>query len=211
MVKLDKGDEPHVLVKYGKRWTEELLRKLEKGERISDYLLTRYAHPDVKAALVKETNGKCAYCESPFTHVTYGDVEHITPKSLDERLRFVWTNLTIACDVCNQNKSNYTGLLDPYECEPRELFEYFGPLMWAVHSHESAQLTEELLDLNRAGLLERRRERLEYIRRLVDSANAKVPAVRDAMLKRAWKEVESSKPFSACSREMLCRLLPQDH
>ena len=207
MVRLDKGEEPEVLKNNGAKWTRELLRKLAAGEAITDYLLTRYAHPKIKEALISETSGKCAYCESPFTHVTYGDVEHIVPKSIDERLRFSWPNLTIACDVCNQNKSNHVGIVDPYESEPRDLFKYYGPLMWAVPHSDEAQLTEQLIDLNRPGLIERRRERLDYIRRLVDSARTKSDSVRDAMLQTARREVGPTKAFSACSTVMLNQLL----
>ncbi len=207
MVRLEKGAQPDVLVRHGQQWTDELLRRINAGEVISEYLLSRYSHPQIKAALIAETSGKCAYCESPFTHIAFGDVEHIVPKSIDARLRFAWANLTVACDVCNQNKSNHLGIVDPYVSDPIDMFEYFGPLMWAALGNDVAQLTEELIDLNRPGLVERRRERLEYIRRLVDSALTKPVAVRDAMLERAWREVEQTRPFSACARAMLGKLL----
>ena len=34
-----------------------------------------------KPQLLKESRGKCAYCETPTAVVAYGDVEHYRPKS----------------------------------------------------------------------------------------------------------------------------------
>jgi uncharacterized protein (TIGR02646 family) len=182
------------------------LQKIEAGDQPTKYLLGRYAHPEIKAALLAETNEKCAYCESPLRHVTYGDVEHIVPKAAQPTLRFSWRNLTIACDVCNTNKSNVPDLVDPYECDPRQRFKFYGPLLWAVPTDDPAVLTEEQLDLNRGKLVERRCERIEYLRNLVASASTKPAAIRDAMLRRADREVDGTKPFSACTSTALAHL-----
>jgi uncharacterized protein (TIGR02646 family) len=56
----------------------------------------------------------CAYCESKLRHITYGDIEHIVAKAVDQSRTYDWTNLTIACDVCNTEKSDEEGLVDPY-------------------------------------------------------------------------------------------------
>ncbi len=76
-----------------------------------------YGHPAVKAALRKTQHDKCAFCESKFVHVAYGDVEHFRPKngwaqSKKEAmhvpgywwLAYEWTNLLFACQICNQRK-----------------------------------------------------------------------------------------------------------
>ncbi|MBV6885669.1 HNH endonuclease [Xanthomonas euvesicatoria] len=207
MIALIKTAEPAILARKGRLWTEELLRKIAEGEKITEYLLNRYSHPEVKAALILETNGKCAYCESSFTHVTFGDVEHIVPKAADPSLRFSWTNLTIACDICNQRKSNRLDILDPYACDPEELFNFHGPLMWAVSSSDAAKITEEVLELNRPGLVERRKERMELIRRLLESADGKSEPVKQVLIERAWREVHNSQPFSACGKALLKRML----
>lgn len=73
MIKLQKGPEPNVLQADAERWTAELLAAGDKAKAKN----SRYGHPDVKAALIAETNGKCAYCESKLLHIAYGDVEHI--------------------------------------------------------------------------------------------------------------------------------------
>lgn len=55
-----------------------------------------------KLALIAESHGKCAYCESPTSVVTYGDVEHFRPKDLYWWLAFSFDNYTYSCQLCNQ-------------------------------------------------------------------------------------------------------------
>ncbi len=209
MIALAKGALPEILRRNAATWTKELLAKINAGEDPSKYLLTRYSHHEIKDALLVETSEKCAYCESKFRHVTYGDIEHIIPKSIDPALRFEWTNLTVACDVCNTNKSDVVGLVDPFRCDPTVLFTYYGPMMWARHHSDSAVLTELRLDLNRGGLVERRRERIEYLREMLVSAKSKRADIRDAMINRAFQEVNATKPFSACGSSIINQLLTE--
>jgi uncharacterized protein (TIGR02646 family) len=206
MIRLEKGKKPDVLERNATNWTRELLEKIAAGEEPTAYLLSRYAHHDIKSALLAETHSKCAYCESPLRHVAYGDIEHIVPKAADPSLRFEWKNLTIACDVCNTNKSDSIGVVDPYLTDPTIYFQFYGPLMWAIPQQPDAVFTEERLQLNRDGLVERRRERLEYLRNLIDSAASKRADIRDAMLERASREVLGDKPFSACAKTLLNQL-----
>jgi len=206
LIPLTKTAEPAVLQRNAATWTAELLQKIADGDEPTKYLLGRYAHPDIKVALLIETSEKCAYCESSFRHVTYGDIEHIVPKAVEPTLRFAWHNLTIACDVCNTNKSDVADLVDPYACNPSLRFKFHGPLMWAVPTDNSAVLTEEQLDLNRSKLVERRCERIEFLRNLIGSAVTKPQAIRDAMLRRAERETLETKPYSACATAALANL-----
>ena len=202
MISLVKSDEPEVLRNNAKNWTDELLRRLEAGDAPTEYLLSRYAHPGIKAALLVETFEKCAYCESPFRHVTYGDVEHISPKRMNPQLRFSWGNLTIACDVCNTKKAEHE-LVDPYQIDPSDAFFFIGPVIWARAGNDRAVVTEARLDLNRLPLVQRRLERLEFLRNLVASAHGKPADVRDAILDKARRECAPSPPFSACAKATL--------
>lgn len=202
MISLSKRDKPEVLDKNETKWTAELLRLLENGDSPTDYLLSRYSHPDIKTALLLETSEKCAYCESPFRHVTYGDVEHIVPKRSNPQLRFSWQNLTVACDVCNTNKAEYE-FFDPYQENPAEAFVFCGPVIWAKPDNNRAMTAEARLDLNRTSLVQRRQERLEFLRNLVASAYGKPPDVRDAILAKAKRESAATQPFSACTTAAL--------
>jgi 5-methylcytosine-specific restriction endonuclease McrA len=161
MIKLYKGSEPQILRDNRATW-EKVLRDHEAaGTAPSKIELTRYGHPDIKSALLAETNSKCAYCESVFRHVYPGDIEHEVPKRNGIEFRFAWKNLTIACSTCNTNKGVKEGLVDPYEDEPEALFQHAGPAMLADPASNKALATEVALALNREGLIERRTKRLK--------------------------------------------------
>jgi uncharacterized protein (TIGR02646 family) len=61
----------------------------------------KYNHPEVKTALVQMFHGKCAYCESQITVVSYGNIEHFYPKGKFSDKTFDWENLLLSCDICN--------------------------------------------------------------------------------------------------------------
>jgi uncharacterized protein (TIGR02646 family) len=63
---------------------------------------------EAKAQLLKESAGKCAYCESPTSVVSFGDVEHFRPKSKYWWLAYCYENYLPACIMCNQKfKQDY--------------------------------------------------------------------------------------------------------
>ena len=163
MIKLEKTNEPKVLVDNYSSWTSVLLQHEAAGTTPSKSEKSKYNHPDIKQALISETNGKCAYCESKFEHISYGDVEHVVAKSTDPKVYFRWSNLTIACDVCNTNKGGKSGLIDPYVTDPFTSFIFSGPLILPQSHSAEAQLTELTIKLNRTKLLERRSERIRRL------------------------------------------------
>lgn len=58
---------------------------------------------NAKEQLKLESNGKCAYCESPTSAVAHGDVEHFRPKKGGYWwLAYCYDNYTYACQICNQ-------------------------------------------------------------------------------------------------------------
>lgn len=71
-----------------------------------------YSDPEVKAALVKLTRGKCAYCEHSYDAGQPGDVEHFRPKGRVDTdqgkragywwLASDWDNLLPSCIRCNR-------------------------------------------------------------------------------------------------------------
>ncbi|WP_224370718.1 retron system putative HNH endonuclease [Hyalangium versicolor] len=82
-----------------KRWLEALARATTPEER--ERALSRYRHDDIKAALKTAFHGKCAYCESFILHIDYPHIEHFRPKSKYPNKAFDWSNLLLACGVCN--------------------------------------------------------------------------------------------------------------
>lgn len=55
-----------------------------------------------KPQLKRESDGKCAYCESKTDTVAHGDVEHFRPKSKYWWLAYCYDNYVYACQICNQ-------------------------------------------------------------------------------------------------------------
>ncbi|ENV02676.1 MULTISPECIES: HNH endonuclease [Acinetobacter] len=173
MIKINKLNEPTVLVKNAYKWKTRLLKIITEDKTPTQYLLSRYSDPEIKKRLIEETHGKCAYCESKLLHIHHGDVEHIFPKSLDESKRYEWENLTLACEVCNQKKSNVdpnlNNILNPYTDSPEASLIFFGVL--AKGADNKGESTRILLDLNRTALVERRQERLDKIILIIKELN----------------------------------------
>lgn len=210
MIGLAKGPAPSVLVANFADWTKVLVDKAAKNEVPTKTEKGRYGHSDIKAALVAETHGKCAYCESKLRHITYGDIEHIVPKSTDVHKWFEWENLTLACDVCNTLKSDYVGdhdtFIDPYKVDPEEHFWQLGPLVQPRPGSEAAAKTERLLDLNRAELVERRHERLKSLMRHLDVIQrTEDEDLRVILFEDFKKESASDREYAALARDILRR------
>ncbi len=78
-----------------------------------------------KAALKKDTGGKCAYCEAPTDIVAHGDVEHFRPISAYWWLAYCFDNYLYSCQICNQtykgNKFPIAGTLAPTVEMPDQL------------------------------------------------------------------------------------------
>ncbi|RYZ90008.1 MAG: hypothetical protein EOP04_05265 [Proteobacteria bacterium] len=140
-----------------------------RGEEIPKNLLNAYNNDEIKNLLKQETNEKCAYCESKMLHVDYGDIEHIVPKGEDALLRYSYENLTLACGVCNTNKSTHLDVINPYEVDPTKHLFALGPMVLRRPHSDEGLLTEKRLRLNRPALLLKRAERLESLASIGDS------------------------------------------
>lgn len=215
MIRLSKGATPEVLQANAVTWTTELLAKVQEGTKPTDAEGARYRHPQIKAALLLETHGKCAYCESKLKHIHHGDVEHIFPKSLDPTLRFAWDNLTIACEICNQNKSNKDPtanfIIDPYKVEPTAHLLFFGAILYSLGT-TFGKSTTVLLDLNRTELIERRQERLDQIMGICEIIlRTDLPVVtRKAILADLIaKDAAPQAPYSAMANSAIAALSKQ--
>jgi 5-methylcytosine-specific restriction endonuclease McrA len=219
MIRLAKEPKPQILIANEVQWTATIVNKIGAGETPSNAEKTRYRHPQIKAALIQETHGKCAYCESKLLHIHHGDVEHIYPKSLAPEKTIAWENLTLACEICNQNKSDKDPLLehilDPYLTEPSTHLLFSGPLVFP-RGTPTGMSTRTLLDLNRGELAERRKEHLEKIMGIFDTVSrADLPiGVRQAIFHDlVSREADASAQYSAMVRavvDQVKQVLPAD-
>ena len=208
MIRLEKGDAPAVLIRNGPNWTAAVVGKIQSGETPTRTERNRYNHAEIKGALLAETHNKCAYCESKFRHVTYGDIEHVVPK-VDEPARwFDWTNLTVACDVCNTNKAKGPGdggaFVDPYAVDPEDHFWHMGPIVFARPGCDAAALTERLLKLNRADLVERRKKRQDHLMSMLDVIErCNDPQLKGVLWEELNAEAGAGNEYAALARTVL--------
>jgi uncharacterized protein (TIGR02646 family) len=189
---LTKQEEPEVLRKNGATWLKAVENKIAAGEVPTDAEKGRYRHPEIKSALITETHGKCAYCESRLLHIAFGDVEHITPKSLKLSDTFRWSNLTLACDVCNTYKGNAADLVDPYVDDPSVFFKFVGPMVYANPSEPKGVITAKQLRLNRPDLIAHRVKRLDAITSIMHLISITQDPKLKAVLTADLRENEAS-------------------
>jgi uncharacterized protein (TIGR02646 family) len=174
MIRVRRGRAPDVLTRNQARWLKDLqqAKTVEARKRV----LERYRHDDVKDALVTLFHGKCAYCESFIRHVDYGHIEHYRPKAKYWKQTFTWSNLLLACGVCNG--SEYKGdafplkaeggpLINPSAEDPsRHLsFEYDPKTRMASVRGKTTRgdTTERYLGLNRKDLRTHRSTRIKHL------------------------------------------------
>lgn len=169
MITLVKLEKPDILVKNEQKWVNQMMEYVDKGEVVPKGIIGKYSHNKIKTQLLLETNQKCAYCESIITAIDYGDIEHIIPKSHVPIKTFDWSNLTIACGKCNQNKGDYHNpnlpLINPYLDKPEEIIVFWGPLI--SPRTQKAEITVKKLKLDRPELFERRTSLLKTIQPMI--------------------------------------------
>ena len=219
MIKLSKVEKPQVLVDFAEQWTNEYLDCLQRDEKPSETIAHRYNNKAIKDTLEKETFGKCAYCESKIKHVEFGDIEHILPKCKDARpdLYVEWSNLTLACEVCNRvKKRDYYNpnvpLVNPYEDNPKEFFIFLGTIITARKDNKRGAITESILDLNRSDLVVRRNERLQSVNKLLRSwEQTNDKAMKDVLTEELKRECTPDKEYSAFVKSFLiAKGFPED-
>jgi hypothetical protein len=136
VTRVNRISKPDVLQQNSDRWLSELRSAIEnleqikndpkakkedvkKAETIVKKAQNKYSHREIKDALVKMFYGKCAYCESCITVVTYGHIEHFYPKSRYADKTFEWHNLLLSCDICNN--AQHKGTLFPLDIKGNPL------------------------------------------------------------------------------------------
>lgn len=205
MIRLTKLDEPDVLAQNGSAWLVEFTKVVADGGEPTESQKNRYRHPKVKEKLIEETSGKCAYCEWKLLVGAFGDIEHIVPKSLKPELRFAWSNLTLACDVCNGSKGAHSDLIDPYVDDPDLHFRFLGPMIMVRPDSDIGKRTHAVLKLNRTALLEHRREKLDdFVRRVHEISATSNQLTRAILLNALIEDAESAKnEFAGCTRSFV--------
>lgn len=206
---LKKGTAPSILIEKAAAWKDELVATLARGEKPSETIKQRYRHKDIKNALLAETAGKCAYCESKIRHIAHGDIEHIIPKSKVPEKAYDWDNLTIACDMCNENKGDYFNadsaqthedLVDPYIDDPKEHFLFLREILHPRPDSMRGYKTNYIIKLSRSELLEHRRERMDFLDGLVRAYQNADAQYKELLLSDLYmNHLKESDEYSASS------------
>ncbi|CAN5469960.1 hypothetical protein BH09CHL1_BH09CHL1_16570 [soil metagenome] len=174
MIPVLKGVCPAILVTNAEAWKNELLNAIASGVKSRIRLARgRYGHSQIKLAVVRETYGKCVYCESKVRHVAPGDIEHIIPKSLFPEMTFEWSNLTFSCTECNRRKLNNFDvnlqILNPYEDQPGDFLFASDAKIYPRPGSLRGALSWAILELNRPELYEMRCDTIEHVRALAET------------------------------------------
>jgi uncharacterized protein (TIGR02646 family) len=211
MIKLQRCAEPLVIARKKTNWTSSLLNaRTEDQKRKAE---ARYGHKTIRKALVEMFHGKCAYCESRIVHVDYGHIEHFRPKSRTQfkRLTFDWSNLFLACAICNgpeykadrfpeQNEGGPP--INPCDDYPEEhLGFYFDPkskIATVFHKTERGRISINLFGLNRPDLRGHRSKMIEKL--FVLSRMAETNPEAKALLTQSLNDEEE---YAAFVRELV--------
>lgn len=203
MIKLVKRQPLPVLAAKLRQWQDQLITAIRTGQP-AQTIVEHYKNKLIRDALGEETHHKCAYCESALGTTSYKYIEHIKPKSKHPELALTWENLTLACQVCNTNKSDTDDpdLINPYEDEPREHIIFAGPL--ASPTTDRGDLADKVFDLNRAALLQERKDKLKGIQEVILKWKNMKPGIHKDLLRRAlWEEATPTKTYSAAVEDFL--------
>ena len=115
------------------------------------------------------------------------------------------TTWRFSCRLCNSYKGDYYNpdepLINPYEDEPADLLRFHGPMAVQEFRSVAGERTLLRLRLSRGELTERRKERLEGMKTLIDrwaemSASERKDLIRDQI--RA--ELADDKEYAAACR-----------
>lgn len=126
MIKINKREEIPEILENTDDYMSEIEKEILAGVKKLGFNQDIYRHTDVKKALMEDQYDKCAFCESKFSHISFGDVEHFRPKSATRQrvkdklerpgyfwLVYDWHNLYVSCEICNRRfKRNMFPLVD---------------------------------------------------------------------------------------------------
>lgn len=170
-------------------------------------LLTDYKVKENKDALKASSHEKCMYCESHFDSTDYGDVEHIQPKSKYPHLKFSWDNLGYSCVKCNRENKREEwepNFINPFETDPADHLQAIGGIIWPINNSDRAQLTIDILGLNRTPLVMRRSNCLTELGNLIVRHNAlPIGAQKNAVKNLILKEISNASEYSFFKKDFI--------
>ena len=246
MIHLEKQNQaPQALLTRGSVATQQDCDAYEQdhaayvsGERKFEFNDGIYGSAEIRRLLKEHQHNKCCYCESKPFATSAGRIDHFRPKSAvrqgekSDRLRpgyywlaYRWDNLMLACETCNNKKSDYFPLqnaerrarshhdaldeespllLNPYvEMDLREHLTFDGSA--CRPASERGRVTVSILGLNRPDLQDERQRVLTLLERLCSVMRD--PNGCDALRRDARDAIDPftqpDAPYSAMARDYL--------
>jgi hypothetical protein len=82
VIRIERPDAiPEVLRSRGAAATAALINNRRNGATRLEFDSSIYGDPDLKKQLIQAQRGKCCFCESKVTHISFGHIEHFRPKA----------------------------------------------------------------------------------------------------------------------------------
>ena len=201
MIKLERLDEPAILRERGSEWTTAFVaeREAKPGLRPAS---KRYAHREVKESLRAMSHGKCFYCETRLGEHEE-TVDHYVGVADDPTRAFVWANLYLCCNGCQQKLTSIplSSTLDPCAADedPAAHLVFDDEVIRPRSESPRGRATIQRYKLDRPDLDLRRRQQLGRVHKLVI-----------ALYKRhglAWPEAERERIRSYAAPEAAYSLM----
>lgn len=205
MHKVERNNPPKDLKKKSKDWIKSMSKSLDfdvdiEWEKFKSTKLGKETSENLKQMYAN----CCMYCEGTVGVTSYEQIEHFRPKSKYPELCFEYDNLHLACEICNNNKSNKykDEYIDPTLVNPREYIYYRN---WeAVGKNEIGTMMVELVKLNndtrmrfRKAKLQIIQERLNVIVKYIENAkdNEDIKTLLLIDLNDIYKAMEHGSPY----------------
>ncbi|MCC6537871.1 MAG: hypothetical protein IT162_09995 [Bryobacterales bacterium] len=169
MILLRRQPAPDALIAKQAEWTR---RFLELPPAADTDWATRSAKKLLREHLTPMSHNKCVYCESILNKTVKSQVEHYYSKWRYRDRVFEWTNLFLACAMCNEAKQDldHGGMLLKPDEDDGELFFWLDRWTGRLEAlsradSERALQTIGLCNLNRVTLCAERRRLYEKVQR----------------------------------------------
>lgn len=220
LIKLKKLPPPHTLVKNYTKWTNQLKairskKRMSKKNRarLESNARNKYRKESIVSLLVKESHGKCAYCEFSIRGGLAERVEHVIPWSKSAENAYKWENLLLICELCNSHKKDYYNpkapLLNPIRHDPSLFLAFIGEVVHPLKTRGLAKQTIDRMKLNRPALIESRLKKLKDLDSLVKDLKGlglnKAKILSMGHVSSTY--LDPTNAYSACSKAHLNKLL----
>jgi uncharacterized protein (TIGR02646 family) len=210
LIQLQRGPTPSFWTREQvKSWTKRWLAKDCEANRWSwPQYLGKKLNQHAREAMESWHHSKCAFCEAPLSQ---GWVEHFRSKTQYPLAAFVWLNLFLSCEECNQAKGvgDHQGCLKPDREDPTD-YLWVNPISRKIEpkpgiSEAGRQRAARTIELFRLDRPELRKLYEKYLLGLVSSGQVILRTPEQAPLHLAGLRAlaRPDRPFSLMVKSLL--------